>query len=230
VFLSPSTSASALSSQSRVMSRRVIIDDANPSIQYSGPWFEVDDSQLNTGAFGNPFQNTLHGVNVNANFSFPFSGMSRLLYCLLSSSLRVTLSSFSGSQVFVYGTTNASGTQDPTWECFIDNTSIGSNSASNISENNWTLCGGGLQDGPHLLTVKANVSNQQQTFWFDQIQYAPSASVSLNQSLLRIDPRDSAIQYSSEWQHINYNGVDDTGNSSYTDTNGAVLTYQFSGS
>ena len=43
---------------------------------------------------------------------------------------------------------------------------------------------------------KVNVSNQQ-TFWFDQIQYAPSASASLNQSFLRIDSTDPAIQYSS---------------------------------
>ena len=63
---------------------------------------------------------------------------------LLSSPL--TLSSFSGSEVLVYGTTittNASGSQDPTWECFIDNTSIGWSPAPPMSVNNWILCGGG---------------------------------------------------------------------------------------
>jgi hypothetical protein len=154
--------------------------------------------------------------------------------------------SFSGSAVIVYGTsitTNASGTQDPTWECFIDNNSIGSSPPSsaslalNESENNWILCGAGptqLQDGPHLLTVNASVSNQ--TFWFDQIQYAPSASVSLNQSLVRIDASDSEIQYSpaSEWQFsngpMNYTSSLNTVNSSYTQVNGANLIYMFSGS
>ena len=153
---------------------------------------------------------------------------------LLSSPL--TLSSFSGSEVLVYGTTittNASGSQDPTWECFIDNTSIGWSPAPPMSVNNWILCGGGpgqFQDGPHLLTVKANVSNQQ-TFWFDQIQYAPSANVSLNQSLLRIDSSDVAIHYDSGWQSLAsliQSGF--TINAVYTQTNGTSLTYQFSGS
>jgi hypothetical protein len=155
------------------------------------------------------------------------------------------LSSFSlalaGSAVIVYGTsivTNDTGTLDLTWECFIDNTSIGSSLPPALidgSQNNWILCGGGsglFQDGPHLLTVNANVSNQQ-TFWFDQIQYAPSASVSLNQSLLRIDSSDSAIQYSPGWtfmeQPITYNSLEGW-NYSLTSTTGATFTYQFSGS
>jgi signal transduction histidine kinase len=104
-------------------------------------------------------------------------------------------------------------------------------------ENNWILCGAGpaqLQDGPHLLTVNANVGNEQ-TFWFDQIQYAPSANVSLNQSLLRIDPSDPAIQYSSGlWNivgnPINYTSTLGKKNVSSSQANGAFLTYEFSGS
>jgi hypothetical protein len=144
---------------------------------------------------------------------------------LLSSPL--TLSSFSGSAVLVYGTTittNASGSQDPTWECFIDNSSIGFSSAPSTSENNWFLCGKEFQDGPHVLTVKTNVSNQQ-TFWFDQIQYNPSTSVSLNQSVLRIDSSDPVIQYSSGWQSLVQ-----LINTSYTQITAASLTYQFTGS
>ena len=95
-----------------------------------------------------------------------------------------------------------------------------------------------------MLTVNANVSNEQ-TFWFDQIQYAPSASVSLNQSLLRIDPSDSAIQYSPGWEPSNssaysYNftlidGVENLvqfnwGTETSTVTSWANLTYQFFGS
>ena len=199
----------------------VLIDDTSPSIQYSGPWFEVENTQISTGTFGPPFQNTLHGVNATANFSFPFSGMSRLLICFGALSL---LSSFSGSAVLVYGTsitTNASGTQDPTWECFIDNTSIGWSTAPSSSENNWIMCSNiQLQNGPHVLTVKANVSNQQ-TFWFDQIQ-CNSAS---NETLLRIDSRNSEIQYSSGWQSLVQ-----LISTSYTQITGAALTYQFTGS
>jgi hypothetical protein len=158
---------------------------------------------------------------------------------------------FSGSSVIVYGTsitTNASGTQDPTWECFIDNTSIGwSVSSSSIgnsstielgSQNNWPLCEAQFQDGPHSLTVNANVSNQQ-TFWFDQIQYAPSASVSLNQSLLRIDSFDAEIQYTPAgvWNTTSSNVIFNIeefpgkfGNITSTQIYGANLTYRFSGS
>jgi hypothetical protein len=150
---------------------------------------------------------------------------------------------FSGSEVIVYGTsitTNASGTQDPTWECFIDNSSIGWSLSSNNSaysfgsQNNWPLCRAQFQDGPHSLTVIANVSNQQ-TFWFDQIQYAPSASVSLNQQpLLRIDSSDPAIQYSPVNAWINdvssvFGTVNDD-NDLIPSVNGAMLTYNFSGS
>jgi hypothetical protein len=62
------------------MPRLVVIDDTDSSIQYSGPWFEVNNTQIDTGFNGLPFQNTLHGVNVTASFSFNFSGMSRLLF------------------------------------------------------------------------------------------------------------------------------------------------------
>jgi hypothetical protein len=61
------------------MSRFVIIDDTDPSIQYSGPWFEIENTHIDTGDNGPPFNNTLHGVNVTANFSFPFNGTSHLL-------------------------------------------------------------------------------------------------------------------------------------------------------
>jgi hypothetical protein len=157
---------------------------------------------------------------------------------LLSSPL--TLSLFSGSEVIVYGTvfvTNASGIQDPSWECFIDNTtsfSLGLATFGNL-ENNWILCDGRqFQDGPHSLTVNVNVSNQQ-TFWVDQIQYVPSASVSLNQSLLRIDSNDSAIQYSPTdgWVQNDLDGLESSvghGNAMFTRTTGATLTYQFFGS
>ena len=238
---------SLLSSQSQVMARLVMVDDMDPSIQYSGgesgPWtgYEVNNTLNDLGFRGTPFQKTLHGVNVSASFTFPFNGMSHLLYWFNFEPL--TLSSFSGSGVTVYGTsitTNASGTQDPTWECFIDNKSIGwdisSDSGVGGSQNNWILCGAGpFQDGPHMLTVNANVSNQQ-TFWFDQIQYTPSASVQLlDQRFLYIDSGDSAIQYTSGWSPPGGSGsglsyTQGPVNGTSTNSPGSFLTYQFSGS
>lgn len=62
------------------MSPSILIDDTNPSIQYSVGWFEINGTQNNTGSYGPPFQHTLHGAAVDVHFSFPFSGMSRLFY------------------------------------------------------------------------------------------------------------------------------------------------------
>jgi hypothetical protein len=59
-----------------VQPRLVVVDDTNLGIQYSGPWFAAQNTQDNTVEFGPPFKNTLHGVNVNASFSYSFSGMS----------------------------------------------------------------------------------------------------------------------------------------------------------
>ncbi|KAF8811573.1 hypothetical protein BYT27DRAFT_7240265 [Phlegmacium glaucopus] len=181
----------------------VLVDDTNPNISYSGPWFTATNTQADTGNFGIPFQNTLHGVNVDANLSFPFSGTS---VTVLGTSI----------------TTNASGSQIPTWECFVDDNSIGWNTVLQFAENNWVFCDNGqLQDGPHVLSVRAKVSNQQ-TFWFDQIQYIPSSNVSLDQSLLRVDSSDPVMRYSSGWQPLS-----DIVN--LTQTAGSTLTYQFSG-
>ena len=146
----------------------IVVDDTNPNIQYSGPWFTAQNSQLTIGNHGGPFQNTLHGVNVNASFSYSFSGMFKFLICFIGLSLVYGL--FSGSEIIVLGTsitTNASGSQDPTWECFVDNISIGWNLSSGArAENTWTFCQSALQDGPHVLSTNVTVLHQQ-TFWFE---------------------------------------------------------------
>jgi hypothetical protein len=53
-------------------------------------------------------------------------------------------------------------------------------------------------DGPHILTVNATILKNQ-TFWFDNIQYLPSASVPLNQAAIVVDFLDSQLQYGSGW-------------------------------
>jgi hypothetical protein len=183
-----------------------------------------------------PLFKTLYTASISMQAFLLISAVCPIYFSDLLSS-PPTLSLFSGSAVAVYGTSITT-----TWECFIDNTNIVSYVVSEgKGQNNWPLCDSGgiqFQDGPHSLTVNAvaNVSNRQ-TFWFDQIQYAPSASVSLNQSLLRIDSSDSAIQYSPAggWTDSFNTGIDPdseivSGNSSYTQITGATLTYQFSGS
>ena len=71
--------------------RYVIVDDTNPSIGYTGPWFAVDNTQTDIGFYGPAFRNTLHGVtgtgNVKASLFFAFNGMFRLLYCFAFTTL-----------------------------------------------------------------------------------------------------------------------------------------------
>ena len=105
----------------------------------------------------------------------------------------------------VYGTNNLlndSGVLDPTWNCFVDNISIGPTTPFQYPENNWVFCDQEkLVDGPHILTVNATVMKAQ-TFWFDDIQYVPSASVSLEDDAVLVDSLDPQLQYGAGWQAL----------------------------
>jgi hypothetical protein len=107
--------------------------------------------------------------------------------------------------VRVFGTNNIrndSGVLDPTWNCFVDNISIGPTAPFQYSENNWLFCSQDkLVDGPHILTVNATVVKAQ-TFWFDDIQYVPSASVSLANAAIMVDSLDPQLQYGAGWQAL----------------------------
>ena len=120
-------------------------------------------------------------------------------------------------------TTNVSGSQDPTWECFVDNVSIGWSLSAEVDtvENNWNLCQSDLQDGPHVLSVNVAVLFLQ-TFWFDQIEYTPSTNVSLDNSTVRFDSSDPSVQYSSGWTAFD-------GFVNLTQTVGSTVTFEFFG-
>jgi hypothetical protein len=111
---------------------------------------------------------------------------------------------------------------DPSWECFIDNVSIGSKPPISFPENNWVFCeADSLSDGQHTITLQATVRNQN-TFWFDRILYSPSSSVNLDSSLIMVDASDSAVQYGSGWQDLRVIGK-------MTLQKGAKVTFDFSG-
>ena len=134
-------------------------------------YFKLLMNESQHSVFWTPFSKDFTQRHRRCKFIFPFQQyvpFTLLNPYLPSSSSPLTLSSFSGSAVLFYGTSttsNAFGSQDSTLECFINNISIhGSFDPLTTSEYNWILCGSGssqFQDGPHLLTVKANVSNQQ---------------------------------------------------------------------
>ena len=54
--------------------RLIIVDDVDPNIQYTGPWYPDQGSRDSAGNFGPSYQSTLHGVNSNASLSFVFNG------------------------------------------------------------------------------------------------------------------------------------------------------------
>jgi hypothetical protein len=131
-----------------------------------------------------------------------------------------------GTRIDAFGTTNlknTSGIIDPTWECFIDNVSIGATNPFNFVENNWVLCSAeNLTDTSHVMTV--NAKSNGTTFWFDYFQYIPSVDISSSTDgeLVMIDNMDPDIHFDSSWQSL--------GNiANMTSTKGANVTFSFIG-
>lgn len=110
-----------------------------------------------------------------------------------------------GTQISVFGTTNvknsSSGIVDPSWECLIDNNSIGSTPPFLFIENNWNLCSAdNLPSGTHTLTV--NTFSHGRHFWFDYLQYTPSNVDDLNNALVKVPRTDPDIVYDGTWQNL----------------------------
>lgn len=204
--------------------RWIIVDDADSSIQYSGPWFfDSKGTQDAVGNFGPAYQDTLHGTTLNASLSFSFSGQS----FFVSWGLKIQHHGDIGSQVNVFGSNNllnSSGVLDPTWECFIDGISIGAAPPFQFPENNWLFCSQNtLIDGPHVLTVNATVLKKQ-TFWLDYIEYLPSASVPLDGKAILIDNLDPQVEaaFGSGWGALG-------GTANETGQTNSVFTFNFTG-
>ncbi|KAG6873170.1 hypothetical protein C0995_002019 [Termitomyces sp. Mi166 len=162
--------------------RQIVVDDADSQIHYFGSgWFEDEGSQDKVGNFGPTYKTTSHGTKGNDSISF----------------------SFVGSSVTVWGTTSLkqvdNGTSfDPSWECFVDQISIGATKPFQFPENNWVLCEEEtITDGVHVITI--NVTSTGNTFWFDYITYTPSPSTSYETAVLLVQNTDSAMIYGAGW-------------------------------
>ena len=106
-----------------------------------------------------------------------------------------------GTIVTITGTNQFSNSSGISWQCIVDGISVPS-STVRAAENRLLFCEkDGLSDGPHVITVNVTLSNQQ-TFWFDYIQYLPSPSMSLAKASLSIDADDSQLQYGAGWTAI----------------------------
>ncbi|KAF9440560.1 hypothetical protein P691DRAFT_608922, partial [Macrolepiota fuliginosa MF-IS2] len=161
--------------------RWVVLDDTDIAIKYTGSWFLLyTTSEDAIGNFGPPYLHTLHGTSTNGSISAKFNGMDI---------------GVSGSNIDP-NTTNP----DPTFECFIDDVSIGRTSPFPFAENNWPFCNkSGLPDGPHELQIDVTVMSPNNTFWLDQIKYNPSSAVPLDNKVLLVNNSDPAITYDSFW-------------------------------
>jgi hypothetical protein len=131
-----------------------------------------------------------------------------------------------GTAVSVIGTNSGNTDSDPSWECFVDNVSIGSNPRFPFPENNRVFCeDDSLPDTQHTITLRATVSGQ--TLWFDRILYSPSSSVNLDLSFITIDAGDPAVTYGPGWQEMRDSVMTDIGKMSLQQ--GANATVDFSG-
>lgn len=77
----------------------------------------------------------------------------------------------------------------------------------------------------------------QQTFWFDMLQFVPTQDVRLVESILRIDALDPAIANNAGWQTLNQSTLRAYGDyekffgtTIYTNVAGGWLTLNFTGS
>lgn len=153
------------------------------------------------------------------NFDFLVSSSQLLL-----GGVKRALRPQTGTRIDVVGTTdpgNSPGVIDPTWECFIDNVSIGATNPFNFVENNWILCSAeNLADASHVVTV--NVKSLGRPFWFDYFQYVPSANVSTERELVMVQNMDPDIHFDSSWQPLGPNA-------NMTVTKGGSVTFNFTG-
>ena len=124
------------------------------------------------------------------------------------------------------GTTTGATYLDPSWECFVDNISIGSKPPFSFPENNRVFCeADSLSDAQHTITLQATVSGR--ILWFDRILYSPSSSVNLDSSLIMVDAGDPAVTYGPGWQDMRDSKMTDRGK--MTLQQGANATIDFSG-
>ena len=203
--------------------RMIVVDDTDPLFHYTEPeWFQDQGSQDNLGNFGPPFQHTLHGTNSNTSFSFSFQGV-------LFSHLHVSPSHSynTGTSIQILGTNNRVNTTsgfDPSWECFVDNVSIGSTQPFQYPENNWLLCQQlQLADGPHVVTVNVTQATAAgRTFWFDDATYTPSPNLSKDQAYVLVDNLDPDIVYGAGWAPLGTTA-------NFTTQAGTEMSFNFTG-
>ncbi|KAF9477160.1 hypothetical protein BDN70DRAFT_934454 [Pholiota conissans] len=161
------------------MPRWVMVDDTDPAIKYTGDWTANKGGLDASGNWGLPYLSTVHATKTSGSFTYTFSG---------------TEFTVTGS-IQIQRTVPSENTS---WECIVDGTSITVDNPQGV-ENRMQFCAkAGLSDGPHTLRVNA-AGTSVQTFYFDHLQYIPSASVSLENKSIYIDVGDPMWQFDKGW-------------------------------
>ncbi|KIK61279.1 hypothetical protein GYMLUDRAFT_593930 [Collybiopsis luxurians FD-317 M1] len=187
--------------------RLVVVDDTDPTIQYSGAFSLDSTGLLDTQGFGGPVYNrTITGTTRNGSLSYNFKGS------------------------FVRAMVAATGFYS--WNCSVDDHPIPSFAVNSSQLTNYVAC-----DSAGILTGSTNVhtldvnfffspdSPANSSLWLDSIQYQPLLSDPLDAVTLRIDNSDPSVVYSNSsgaWiQGAGSNG---------TVVNGASMSFTFNGS
>ncbi|KAJ3994512.1 hypothetical protein F5050DRAFT_1809526 [Lentinula boryana] len=192
--------------------RLVVVDDTDPSIQYSpSSAFSKDTAgKLDGQGYGGPvFNRTLTGLNGTSNngsLSYEFNG------------------------TFVRAMVAAEGTYG--WYCNVDNHLITSFTVDTSQVTNYIACDseGTLSGSTDVHTLVVNFffypnSQSNSSLWLDSIQYQPLPSDPLDAVTLRVHNSDPSVSYSNSSGGWSFQGL----NSNATDLTGTSMSLAFNG-
>lgn len=110
-------------------------------------------------------------------------------------------------------------TSMPQWTCSIDDEEL-STSLNTSDGNNLHLCASTLADGTHNVVLNISAT-EDEPFWFDYIQFLPSADMSLDQADVVYGTDDSLIQCDSQWDPMKVGTM--------TMKKGSTMSFDFNG-
>lgn len=194
--------------------RWVVVDDTDPGITYTGPWYEKgQESFSGSTGYGTPWGGSQHGTNGTASLSYTFTGQS----------IRV----FGTSAV----TRNLAGNvTDPHWSCTLGTMELQPYKPWSSDINNWPLCEGWAAvtgAGEQTFVLKTWSESGKSNFWIDQIRYLPlpdSTSKLSGKVAVSLEESDPELVYTGQWDDLRIGSL-----AKATTQAGASVTLNFSG-
>ncbi|EAU88910.1 hypothetical protein CC1G_10556 [Coprinopsis cinerea okayama7 len=168
--------------------RWVVVDDDDPSFQFTGDWMVRRDPFAGYRGFGTTYRGSQHGTNTSGNLTF----------------------SYIGKEIVLYGTSAVARNSNddgwtPEWHCQIDGEPVVVENSYPGPANNFPLCSwDGLfgRGDFHTLFVNATAGDGG-VFWVDSIRYRPEYDARLEKPTVLIEHTDPSIMYTAgNWQTI----------------------------